>query len=66
MEIANKTIPKSHVSKNKLPKVDWFNDARKQAIEECEKKHNENFSTVLPLKIYLPYNLQLRAHFRVE
>ena len=29
IEIANQTIPKSHISKNKLPKVPWFNDACK-------------------------------------
>ena len=28
-EIANETIPKSHICKNKLPKVPWFNDACK-------------------------------------
>ena len=37
IEIANKTIPKSCVSKNKLPKVPWFNSAGKQAIKEHKK-----------------------------
>ena len=32
VEIANQTIPKSRISKNKLPKVPWFNDVCKQAI----------------------------------
>ena len=36
-EIANKIIPKSHISKNKLPKIPWFNDACKQAIKERKK-----------------------------
>ena len=29
IDIANQTIPKSHISKNKLPKVPWFNDVCK-------------------------------------
>ena len=37
IEIANQTIPKSHISKNKLPKVSWFNDVCKQAIKERKK-----------------------------
>ena len=37
IKIANETIPKSHISKNKLPKVPWFNDACKQAIKEHKK-----------------------------
>ena len=36
-EIANKTIPKSNLCKDKLPKVPWFNDACKQAIQERKK-----------------------------
>ena len=37
IEIADQTIPKSHISQNKLPKVSWFNDACKQAIKELKK-----------------------------
>ena len=37
IEIANQTIPKSHISKNKLPKVPWFDNVCKQAIEERKK-----------------------------
>ena len=37
IEITNQTIPKSHISKNKLPKVRWFNDVCKQAIKERKK-----------------------------
>ena len=42
-EIANKTIPKSHVSKNKLPKVPWFNDTCKQVIEVRKLTHRRLF-----------------------
>ena len=37
IEIANQTIPKFHISKNKLPKVPLFNDVCKQAIKERKK-----------------------------
>ena len=37
IEIANQTIPKSHISKNKLLKVPWVNNVCKQAIEERKK-----------------------------
>ena len=43
IEIANQTIPKSHISKNKLPKVPWFNDACKQAIKERKKAQRKLF-----------------------
>ena len=42
-EIANQTIPKSHISKNKLPKVPWFNDVCKQAIKERKKAQPKLF-----------------------
>ena len=42
-EIANQTIPKSHISKNKLPKIPWFNDACKQAIKERKKAQRKLF-----------------------
>ena len=42
-EIANQTIPKSHISKNILPKVPWFNDACKQAIKERKKAQRKLF-----------------------
>ena len=42
-EIANKIIPKSHISKNKLPKIPWFNDACKQAIKERKKAQRKPF-----------------------
>ena len=42
-ELANQTIPKSHISKIKLQKVPWFNDVCKQAIKERKKKLNGNF-----------------------
>ena len=51
IEIANKTIPKSHVSKNKLPKVPWFNDACKQVNKEGQKAQRKT-PTNLVLKMY--------------
>ena len=42
-EITNKTIPKSRISKNKLPKVPWFNDVCKQAIKERKKAQRKLF-----------------------
>ena len=43
IDIANQTIQKTHISKNKLPKVPWFNDVCKQAIEECKKAQRKLF-----------------------
>ncbi|WP_419619004.1 hypothetical protein, partial [Thiolapillus sp.] len=43
IEIANQTIPKSHISQNKLPKVPWFNDVCKQAIKERKKAQRKLF-----------------------
>ena len=43
IEIANQTIPKSHISKNKPPKVPWFNDVCKQAIKERKKAQRKLF-----------------------
>ena len=43
IEIANETIPKSHISKNKLLKVPWLNNACKQAIKECKKAQQKPF-----------------------
>ena len=42
-EIANQTIPKSHISKKKLPKAPWFNDVCKQAIKERKKAQRKLF-----------------------
>ena len=41
--IANETIPKSHISKNKLSKIPWFNDACTQAIKERKKAQRKLF-----------------------
>ena len=44
IEIANQTIiPKSHISKNKLPKIPWFNDVCKQAVKERKKAQRKLF-----------------------
>ena len=43
IEIANHTIPKFRIFKNKLPKVPWFNDACKQAIKERKKAQRKLF-----------------------
>ena len=44
IKIANQTISKSRISKNKLPKVPWFNDLCKQAIKERKKTHRKLFT----------------------
>ena len=41
--IANQTISKSHISKNILPKVPWFNDVCKRAIKERKKAQRKLF-----------------------
>ena len=43
IEIANQTIPKFRISKNKLSKVPWFNDVCKQAITESKKAQRKLF-----------------------
>ena len=43
IEISNQPIPKSHISKNKLPKVPWFNDVCKQGIKERKKAQRKLF-----------------------
>ena len=43
IEIVNQTIPKFHISKNKLPKVPLFNDVCKQAIKERKKAQRKLF-----------------------
>ena len=43
INIANQIIPKSHISKNKLPKVPWFNDVCKQAVKERKKAQRKLF-----------------------
>ena len=42
-EITNQTIPKSHIFKNKLTKVPWFDDVCKQAIKERKKAQRKHF-----------------------
>ena len=56
IEIANKTIPKSHISKNRLPKVPWFNDVckkKKKKLLKNVRQLNGNFSETLLQKMYL-------------
>ena len=43
IEIAYQTIPKSHISKKKLPKVSWFNDVCKQAIKDRKNGQRKLF-----------------------
>ena len=62
IEIENKTISKSRVSKNKIPKVPWFHDACKQSMKERIKaqrklSHDPTAENVLALK-------QLKANAR--
>ena len=51
IKIANQTISKSRISKNKLPKVPWFNDLCKQAIKERKEAQRKLFRNLLQ-KIY--------------
>ena len=43
IEISNKTISESHLSKKKLPNVPWFNDGCKQVIKERKKAQQKLF-----------------------
>ena len=43
IEIANQTISKSHISKNKLLKVPWSNDVCKGANEKRKKAQRKLF-----------------------
>ena len=51
IEIVNQTIPKSHISKNKLPKVPWFNEVCNKLLKSV-KKLNGNFFETLLQKMY--------------
>ena len=44
IQAADKTIPKIHFSKKKLPKIPWFNDSCKKAIKERKKAQRKFFS----------------------
>ena len=66
IEIANQTIPKSHTSKNKLPKVPWFNDACKQTIEERKKVQRKLFRNPIAENVLAFKQLKAKARHIVK
>ena len=52
IEIENQTIPKSRMSKSKLPKVPWFNDVVNKLLKNVRKLNGNFFATLLQ-KMYL-------------
>ena len=43
IEVANQSVPKSYISKHKLPKVPRFNDVCTQTIKECKNAQRKLF-----------------------
>ena len=66
IEIANKTIPKSHISKNQLPKVPWFNDAYKQAIKERKKAQRKPFRNPTAENVLTFKLLKAKARYLIK
>ncbi|WP_419595921.1 hypothetical protein, partial [Thiolapillus sp.] len=66
IEIANQTIPKSHTSKNKLPKVPWFNDACKQAIKERKKAQRKLFRNPTAENVLAFKQLKAKARYIIK
>ena len=66
IEIANETIPKSHISKNKLPKVPWFNDACKQAIKERKKALRKRFQNPTAENALAFKQLKAKARYLIK
>ena len=64
IEIANETIPKSHISKNKLLKVPWLNNACKQAIKECKKAQQKPFQNPTAENILAFKQLKTKENLR--
>ena len=65
-EIANTTIPKFRVSKNKLPKVPCFNDACKQATKERKKAQRKLFHNPAAENILAFKQLRAKARYRIR
>ena len=66
IEIASQTIPKSHISKNKLPKVPWFNDACKQAIKERKKAQRKLFRNPTAENVFAFKQLKAKARYIIK
>ena len=66
IEIANQTIPKSHISKNKLPKVPWFNDVCKQAIKERKKAQLKLFRNPTAENVLAFKQLKVKARHIIK
>jgi len=65
-EIANKTIPKSHISKCELPKAPWFNDACKQAIKERKKAQRKLFRNTTAENVLAFKQLKAKARYLIK
>ena len=66
IEIANETIPKSHISKNNLPKVPWFIDACKQAIKERKKAERNLFRNPTAENLLAFKQLKAKARYSIK
>ena len=66
IEITNQTIPKSHISKNKLPKVPWFNDVYKQAIKERKKAQRKLFRNPSAENVHAFKQLKAKARHIIK
>ena len=65
-EIANENIPKSHISKNKLLKAPWFNDACKQAIKERQKAQRKHFRNPNAENVLAFKQLKAKARYSIK
>ena len=63
---ANQTIPKSHISENKLPKVPWFNNVCKQAIKERKKTQRKLFRNPSAENVLAFKQLKAKARHIIE
>ena len=66
IEIANKTIPESDISKNKLPKIPWCSDACKQAIKERKKAQRKLFQNPTAENVLVFKQLKARARYLIK
>ena len=66
IEIANQTIPKSHISKNKLTKVPWFNNVCKQAVKERKKAQRKLFRNPTAENVLAFKQLKAKARHAIK
>ena len=66
IEIANQIIPKSNISKNKLPKVPWLNDVYKQAIKERKKAQRKLFRNPTAENVLAFKQLKVKARHIIK